>query len=95
MSLNHSLVTLNTTTATILTIPADQEDSYSSQLTISIQNLNATHFVFLGNATVSTSSYGFRIDPGQTFTAVLAPQDEIYAVTDTGTTNVGVIRVQH
>lgn len=95
MSLSHALVALNTTTATILTVPAASEDSYSQQLTISIQNLHASHFVYIGDATVSSTSYGFRIDPGQTFTAVLAPQDEIYGLTDTGTTNVAVIRVQH
>jgi hypothetical protein len=89
------LVALNHTTATILTIPTSQEDAYTNQLTTSIQNLHASHFVYIGDATVSSTSYGFRIDPGQTFTAVLAPQDEIYGLTDTGTTNVAVIRVQH
>jgi hypothetical protein len=79
----------------MLTLTPLQEGNYSRDLTISIQNLHSSHFVFLGDSTVTTSSYGFRIDPGQTFTAVLDPNDEIYAVTDTGTTNVGIIRILH
>ena len=92
MSISHALVTLNQT-AQILTIPISLETPYSQDLLISIQNLHSSHYVFLGDSTVTTSSYGFRIDPGQTFTISLNPFDEIYAVTDTGTTQVGVIKV--
>jgi hypothetical protein len=95
MTLSHNLVTLSVSTPTILTIPAQQEADYSQSLTISIQNLHATHFVYLGSSSVSTTSYGFRIDPGQTWTSDLHPEDEIWAVTDTGTTNVGIIKVAH
>lgn len=95
MTLSHALVTLNTTTPQILTIPSAQEADYSNSLTISIQNLHTSHFVYLGSSSVSTTSYGFRIDPGQTWTSDLHPEDEIYAVTDTGTTNVGIIKVAH
>lgn len=94
MALSHQLFTLNQTPA-ILTVPAASEQDYAESLTIAIQNLHSSHFIFLGSSSVSTSSYGFRIDPGQTFTAVLAPEDELYGVTDTGTTSAGVIRIQH
>ncbi len=93
MTLSHALVTLNTSTPVILTIPAAQEAAYASELVISIQNLHSSHYVYLGDSTVSTSSYGFRIDPDQTFTIVLSPIDELYAVTDTATTQVGIIKV--
>ena len=92
MTLSHTLVTLNQT-AQILTIPAVSEAPYADELVISIQNLHSSHFVFLGDSTVTTSSYGFRIDPAQTFTIVLSPFDELYAVTDTGTTQVAIIKV--
>lgn len=95
MTLSHNLVTLNTSTPQILTIPFAQEAPYSQSLSVAIQNLHATHFVYLGDSTVSTTSYGFRIDPGQTWTADLHPEDEMWAVTDTGTTQVGVIKVAH
>jgi hypothetical protein len=93
MSLSHQLVTLNTTTPTILTIAPANEPEYSRELTVSIQNLDSTNFVLLGGSNVSTSSYGFRIDPGQTFTATLSPTDDLYAVSHSGTPQVGVIRV--
>jgi hypothetical protein len=93
MTLLHNLITLNTSTPVMLTTTVAQEGDYGRELDVSIQNLHSSHFVFIGDSSVSTSSYGFRIDPGQTFTATLNTQDEIYAVTDTGTTSVGVIRV--
>lgn len=95
MSLTHNLVSLSTTSPIMLTSTAAQEGDYGRELTIAIQNLHSSHFVFLGSSTVSTSSYGFRLDPGQTFTATLNPEDEIYAVCDATTTNVGVIQVIH
>ena len=94
MALSHYLATLNQT-AQLLTLTSAQEGSYGKEVTIAIQNLHSSHYVFLGDSTVTTSSYGFRIDPGQTFTATLNVDDEIYAVTDTGTTNVGLIRILH
>lgn len=92
MALTHQLITLNQT-AQLLTIPAASEAPYAQELIVSIQNLHSSHFVFLGDSTVTTSSYGFRIDPDQTFTIVLSPNDELYAVTDTGTSQVAIIKV--
>lgn len=93
MTLSHALITLSVSTPAILTITSAQEADYSNSLTISIQNLHATHFVYLGDPSVSTTSYGFRIDPGQTWTADLMPNEDLYAVTDTGTTQVAVIKL--
>ena len=90
--LSHALITLNQT-AQILTIPFVEEKEYAFSLSISIQNLHSSHFVFLGDESVTTASYGFRLDPGQTFTADLSPEDDIYAVTDTGTTDIALIRI--
>lgn len=95
MSLSHNLVSLSTSSPTMLTTTSAQEGAYGRELTISIQNLHSSHFVFLGDSTVTTSSYGFRIDPGQTFTATLNAEDEIYAVCDATTTTVGVMKVLH
>jgi hypothetical protein len=94
MPLSHSLVTLNQT-AQMLTLTSAQEGTYGREVTIAIQNLHSSHYVFLGDSTVTTSSYGFRIDPDQTFTATLNVDDELYAVTDTGTTNIATIRILH
>ncbi len=93
MSLTHNLLALSTTTPTMLTATAAQEGDYGREVTISIQNLHSSNLVYLGSSTVTTSSYGFRLDPGSTFTATLKPEDEIYAVCSATTTNVGVIQV--
>ena len=93
MSLSHALITVNPSTASIITTPASDEIQYAKSMTVSVQNLHTTHFVYLGSSTVSTSSYGFRIDPGQTWTSDLLPTEDLYAVTDTGTTQIAVIRI--
>lgn len=94
MSLSHNIVAVNSDDAVILTVPSNLEKDYSKSLTISIQNLDSTHFIFLGSSEVTASSYGFRLNPGQTFTADLEPNEEIYAITDTGTTNVATLWIQ-
>jgi hypothetical protein len=94
MSLSHSLVALNASTATILTVPSDQEDAYSKSLTISIQNVSGIA-VYLGDSTVTSSSYGYLLAPSATFTADLDPRDEIYAISASGTPNVATIKVKH
>jgi hypothetical protein len=94
MTLSHQLVTLNASTATIITVPASQEQAYSQSLTISIQNTGSVN-VYLGDSTVTSSSYGYILGPGAAFSADLAPTDEIYAIADSGTPNVATIKVQH
>ena len=94
MSLSHKMFTLNQS-AVIVTVPDSQEQQYSKELSISIQNLDSEGFVFIGDSSVTPISYGFRIDPGQSFISSLAPKDEIYAVCDSGSFKVAVIWVQH
>lgn len=87
--LQHQLITLSST-ATILSIPSLNEIENSRQLVISVQNLDSQAYVYLGDSTVTSSSYGYRIDPGQTFTADLRPSEELYAV---GSSSIAVIRL--
>ena len=94
MSLTHNKFTLSDTTATLLTVPSHDEQEYASLLTISIQNLSSDRFVFLGDSSVTTGSYGYRIDPGQVFSADLNPNDDLYAVCDLNSTDVAVMWVQ-
>jgi hypothetical protein len=54
---------------------------------VCIQNTSGSAYVYLGGSTVSPTSFGFRIDPGQTFTADLAGQDSvIWAIAGNGST---------
>ena len=51
---------------------------------LSIQNIMSTGFAYLGNESVSSSSYGHKLYPGQSFTIELAPVDKLFAVGDSG-----------
>jgi len=53
-------------------------------LVISIQNIMPTGYAYLGNEHVSSTDYGHKLYPGQSFTIELAPNDKIYAVGDAG-----------
>jgi hypothetical protein len=94
MSLSHTLKTLSTTAQIISIAPAD-EIAYASTLTISVQNTDDTIVVYLGGSGVTSSNYGYKLLPGITFAADLAPDDELYAVAASGTPKVAIIKVQH
>jgi len=92
MALNHQNYTLSNITSTIITI--DSGDTALPAMDMSIQNLSSTAFVYIGNSSVSSTNFGFRIDPG----AVLSIdrvmwKDEIYAIADTNNSAIAVIRL--
>ena len=51
---------------------------------MSIQNIMSTGFAYLGNENISTTSYGHKLYPGQSFTIELAPNDKLFAIGDSG-----------
>lgn len=51
---------------------------------LSIQNIMTTGFAYLGNENVTSSAYGHKLYPGQSFTIELSPNDKIFAVGDSG-----------
>jgi hypothetical protein len=53
-------------------------------IAMSIQNIMTTGFAYLGNENVSSSNYGHKLYPGQSFTIELAPNDKLFAVGDSG-----------
>lgn len=54
------------------------------QTAVSIQNIMTTGFAYLGNENVSTTNYGHKLYPGQSFTIELAPNDKLFAVGESG-----------
>ena len=54
--------------------------------TISIQNTSTDKYAYIGNSSVTTSVYGFRIHPSQSIAIELAPYEKLYGVGDTGAT---------
>ena len=82
----QALVALNQNTATRLS----NKDVHSGQ-DLTIQNLSNSAYVYIGNADVSTTAYGFRINPDTSFSIELPPHDELWAVTSSNGSQVAVL----
>ena len=95
MTLSHQLVTLNATTATLLTTAFASEVDYAGDLVIKIMNLDQSKHIFLGGSNTTTTSYGYKLQPNLSVEFKLRPEDELYAVAETGTLSCGIIKVQH
>ena len=74
----HSLTTLSNTTAVRLT-----PNGTHSGMDITLQNVNATGYVYLGASDVSTTNYGFRIMPNHSISFELPSLDALYAIGST------------
>ena len=83
----HALTTLSNTTATRLT-PIGMH----SGLDITIQNVSEEGYVYLGNETVTTSNYGYRISPNNAISFELPEKDTIYAVASNNGVQIAVIK---
>ena len=94
MSLSHRMFTLSDTNTTMVTVPPAEEKEYALMLTISIQNLSSDRYVLLGDDSITTSSYGFRLDPGQVFSADLNPSNDLYAICDSDSCDISVMWIQ-
>ena len=79
MRLNHKIVTLNSTPQNLVT-----RETVHSVNTLTIQNIMSTGYAYLGSESVSSSDFGHKLYPGQSFVIELAWSDNIYAVGDSG-----------
>lgn len=90
MTVTHARIAINDASPTQVT-PAD--DSMKMNCTIQVQNLGS-EAVYLGGEGLTLSSYGVSVVPGGAVTIDnLSPKDEIYALSATGNSYVGVLRV--
>ena len=87
MAIYHDLLTLSNSTATELTPGARH-----SGLDVTIQNVDEAAIVYIGGSTVTTSDYGFKLDPGAGFSVELNPNDRLYAISDTNESNAALLR---
>ena len=84
----HSLTTLSSATATRLT-PLGSH----SGMDITIQNVNAQNYVYLGgDETVSSTNYGFRIMPNHSISFELPGNDALYAISQEDGDQIAVIQ---
>jgi hypothetical protein len=83
----HILTTLSDSVATRLT-----PMGLHSGMDITIQNIHASAYVYIGGEGVTTSSYGYRINPGTAISFELPGKDALYAITDTNGSQVAIIK---
>jgi len=87
MAVSHQRVSVGTT-ATQLTSDYDGKDGQ----TINVQNPAGGVDVFLGGVGVTTTSYGFLLGAGISFSVELQDDEKLYAVVTTGTQTVNILR---
>jgi hypothetical protein len=84
----HSLTTLSSSTATLLT-----PNGVHSGTDVTLQNVNASGYIYLGgNATVSSTNYGFRILPNHSISFELPGKDALFAIASINEMKVAVIQ---
>ena len=83
----HSITPLSDSTATRLTPPG-----VHSGMDITIQNIHASAYVYIGGEGVTSSSYGYRLNPGSAISFELPGKDALYAITDTNDSQIAIIK---
>jgi len=90
MPLQHQLITLSNTSSTILTVDGD---TAPSNMMFSVQNVHDLANVYLGNSSVSSTSYCVLLEPGAFFSVEnLRKSTELYAVSNVANSKVAVMR---
>jgi len=82
----HKLVVLSTTSPTLLSPP-----NTHSGVDITIQNVNAEGYIYIGASGLTSSDYGFRIDPSHAISIELNGRDSIYAIGSNSGLSVAVL----
>jgi len=79
----HALTTLSGTAAATRLTP----NGVHSGMDITIQNLHASAYVYIGGEGVTSSSYGYRLAPNTAISFELAGKDSLYAYTNSADIN--------
>jgi hypothetical protein len=59
-------------------------DVINTPNSFSIQNTSDSGYAYLGNESVTSSAYGHKLFPGQSFSIELGSSDRVFAVGDSG-----------
>ena len=63
-----------------------------SGMDITLQNVNASGYIYIGGEGVTTTSYGFRILPNHSISFELSGEDALYAIAES-TLNLAIIKI--
>lgn len=84
---SHSLITLSDSQGVRIT-----PNGIHSGMDITIQNIHDSAYVYIGGEGVTTSSYGYRLNPGSAISFELPGRDALYAITDTNNSQIAIIK---
>jgi hypothetical protein len=84
--LTHSLITLSNSDVTRVS-PA----GVHSGCDVTVQNVNDTGYIYLGNSAVSSTNYGFRILPNHSISFELPGKDALYAISSVNSMKAAVM----
>lgn len=87
MATTHNLYVVGTTA-----IPVSPTITHSG-MDITIQNVNASGYIYVGAANVSSENYGYRILPNHAISFELPGKCDLYVVASAPDMNVSVIRM--
>lgn len=83
----HALFTLSDETDTRLT-----PNGLHSGMDITIQNLEAEAYVYIGGEGVTTESFGYRLAPASAISFELPGKNALYAISDTNGAQVAILK---
>lgn len=84
----HNLVTLSNTSATLISPP-----NTHSGTDITIQNVNASGYVYVGGESVSSTNYGYRLLPNHAISFELDGRDSLFAISSAPAMKAAVIQI--
>ena len=84
----HSLITLSNSEPTVVSTAG-----VHSGEDITIQNVDSEAVVYLGGSNVSSTNYGFVLNPGAAWSVELPARDNIFAISGTDGSKVAVLKV--
>jgi hypothetical protein len=86
MATRHKIYELSSSEATLVS-PVGVHGGVD----ITIQNLSSEEYIYIGGEGVTTSSFGYRIEPRSSWSVELSGKDSIYAATDVNGTEAAVM----
>lgn len=87
MATTHNLYTLNSVSATRLTPPG-----MHSGMDITLQNVNADGYIYIGGEGVTALNYGYRLSPNNAIAWELPEKDALYAIASADSLKLAVLK---
>lgn len=84
----HRIYTLTTATQTKITPPG-----LHSGMDITIQNVNDSGYIYVGDSGVTTTNYGYRIAPNTAISFELPGEDDLYLIAENANMLAAVLKI--